>query len=114
MQMNLEWQKTDQCFPGAGGIGVGREDYKENEKSAGGIRYVYYIHCADSMLIVVVYFNYVYFVAYQLYFSEAVYKKRPWGPFSVKSFHPNHSIKISLLQDTMAPFLPNSIALSLT
>ena len=66
------------------------------------------------MLIVVVYFNYVYFVAYQLYFSEAVYKKSPWGPFSVKSFHPNRSIKISLLQDTMAPFLPNSIALSLT
>ena len=83
-------------------------------KSAGGIRHVHYIHCADSMLIVVVYFNYVYFVAYQLYFSEAVYKKSPWGPFSVKSFHPNRSIKISLLQDTMTPFLPNSIALSLT
>ena len=31
MKINLEWQKTDQCFPGAGGIGVGREDYKERE-----------------------------------------------------------------------------------
>ena len=94
--------------------GVGGEDYKENEKSPGGIRYVHSIHCADSMPIVIVYFNYVYFVAYQLYLSEAVYKKSPWDPFSVKSFHPNHSIKISLLQDTTAPFLPNSVALSLT